>query len=134
MLYEVITSFAYLVYASTWLKAHKPAAFYAGLLAAQPMGFYSPQSLAADARRHGQVVLRPSVERSDVLACVERLREPFAVPGEAREDLMALTEVDRTLAVRMGLASVRGLGSDAAQAIVDARSERRFDSLRNNFV
>ena len=67
-------SFAFLVYASAWLKVHHPAAFYAGLLAAQPMGFYSPQSLAADARRHGITVLRPDVQRSDVQAVVERVR------------------------------------------------------------
>src|SRR5660397_257589 len=54
-------SFAYLVYASAWLKVHHPAAFYAGLLAAQPMGFYSPQSLVADGRRHGVTVLRLSL-------------------------------------------------------------------------
>ncbi len=122
-------SFAYLVYASSWLKVHKPAAFYAGLLAAQPMGFYSPQSLAADARRHGQVVLRPCVSRSQALAQVERVLEPFATPDEARADMMALTRVDRTLAVRMGLAAVRGLGTDAAQAIVDARAASPFTSL-----
>ena len=46
-------SFALLVYASSWLKLHYPGAFLAGLLRAQPMGFYSPQSLVADARRHG---------------------------------------------------------------------------------
>jgi error-prone DNA polymerase len=124
-------SFAYLVYASAWLKAHHPAAFYAGLLAAQPMGFYSPQSLAADARRHGQVVLRPCVAKSDVLARVERLAEPYERPVEARSDLEALTHVDRTLAVRMGLAAVRGLGEDAAQAIVDARAQRPFTSLHD---
>ena len=84
-------SFAYLVYASSWLKVHKPAAFYAGLLAAQPMGFYSPQSLAADARRHGQVVLRPCVSRSEVLARVERLDAPFETPAEVRADLSALS-------------------------------------------
>ena len=66
-------SFAYLVYASAWLKVHHPAAFYAGLLAAQPMGFYSPQSLVADARRHGVTVLRPDVNASGVTAGVERL-------------------------------------------------------------
>ncbi|WP_084129796.1 error-prone DNA polymerase [Demequina sp. NBRC 110055] len=124
-------SFAYLVYASSWLKVHRPAAFYAGLLAAQPMGFYSPQSLAADARRHGQVVLRPCVARSDALATVERLDAPFAAPGETRADMARLVRVDRTLAVRMGLASVRGLGADAAQAIVDARAERPFSDLRD---
>ncbi|WP_084103982.1 error-prone DNA polymerase [Demequina sp. NBRC 110056] len=122
-------SFAYLVYASSWLKVHKPAAFYAGLLAAQPMGFYSPQSLAADARRHGQVVLRPCVERSEVLARVERLAQPFDAPAETREDMAVLTRVDRRLAVRMGLAAVRGLGADAAQAIVDARADGPFVSL-----
>lgn len=64
-------SFAYLVYASTWLKAHHPEAFFAGLLGAQPMGFYSPASLVADARRHGIAVRRPSVEDSRVHAHVE---------------------------------------------------------------
>ena len=44
-------SFAHLVYASCWLKRHFPAAFTAALLRNQPMGFYSPQSLLADARR-----------------------------------------------------------------------------------
>ncbi|RZL83126.1 MAG: DNA polymerase III subunit alpha, partial [Rhodococcus sp. (in: high G+C Gram-positive bacteria)] len=46
-------SFAALVFYSSWFKLHHPAAFCAGLLRAQPMGFYSPQSLVADARRHG---------------------------------------------------------------------------------
>ncbi len=124
-------SFAYLVYASTWLKAHKPAAFYAGLLAAQPMGFYSPQSLSADARRHGQVVLRPCVARSQPLAKVERITEAFETPDEARADLMALTTVDRQLAVRMGLAAVRGIGTEDAQRIVAARAERPFADLRD---
>ncbi|MBN9612605.1 MAG: error-prone DNA polymerase, partial [Actinobacteria bacterium] len=36
-------SFALLVYASAWLKLHYPAAFLAGLLRSQPMGFYSPR-------------------------------------------------------------------------------------------
>src|SRR5215469_10556522 len=46
-------SFAYLVYASAWLKCYYPAAFTAALLRAQPMGFYSPASLIGDVRRHG---------------------------------------------------------------------------------
>lgn len=124
-------SFAYLVYASSWLKVHRPAAFYAGLLAAQPMGFYSPQSLAADARRHGQAILRPCVVRSEVLAGVEELEAPFEAPGERREELARLVHVDRTLGVRMGLAAVRGLGNDAAAAIVAARAERPFESLQD---
>ncbi|WP_236683395.1 error-prone DNA polymerase [Demequina sediminicola] len=122
-------SFAYLVYASSWLKVHQPAAFYAGLLAAQPMGFYSPQSLAADARRHGQVVLRPCVKQSYALARVERLSRPYETPGEVREDMAVLTHVDRHLAVRMGLASIKTLGREAADAIVAAREDGPFRSL-----
>ena len=57
-------SFGLLVYASSWLKLHYPAAFLAALLRAQPMGFYSPQTLVADARRHGVEVLRPDILRS----------------------------------------------------------------------
>jgi error-prone DNA polymerase len=57
-------SFAYLVYASAWLKLHYPAAFLAGLLDSQPMGFWSPQSLVLDARRHGVRVRRPDVNAS----------------------------------------------------------------------
>lgn len=119
-------SFAHLVYVSSWLKVHHPAAFYAGLLAAQPMGFYSPQSLAADARRHGVRVLRPSVTQSRVLASVERLPslvEPVETPqdGEPASSVAHLVRADPALAVRMGLESVRGIGKDKAEEIVAAR-------------
>src|SRR5215207_3101014 len=66
-------SFGLLVYASSWLKLHYPGAFLAGLLRAQPMGFYSPQSLVADARRHGVAVLRPDIMQSEVDADLESL-------------------------------------------------------------
>ena len=64
-------SFAHLVYSSAWLKLHYPAAFYAGLLNAQPMGFWSPQSLVADAKRHGVEVRRPHVDHSEPGATLE---------------------------------------------------------------
>ena len=66
-------SFALLVYASSWLKLHYPGAFLAGLLRAQPMGFYSSQSLVADGRRHGVEVRRPDVVASAVDAGLELL-------------------------------------------------------------
>ena len=56
-------SFASLVFYSSWFKLHHPAAFCAALLRAQPMGFYSPQSLVADARRHGVTGARPGRQR-----------------------------------------------------------------------
>ncbi|UFU04348.1 error-prone DNA polymerase [Ruania suaedae] len=111
-------SFAYLVYASAWLKVHHPEAFYAGLLAAQPMGFYSPQSLVADARRRGVQVERASVVRSQVQAGVERVSEVH--DGEA---------LATPLAVRLGLAPVRGVGEETAERIVAARAGRPFDDV-----
>ena len=95
-------SFAHLVYSSSWLKHHYPAAFTAGLLNSQPMGFWSPQSLVADARRHGVRVRRPHVNRSEVGASLER--------GEAEEAVL-----------RLGLGSVRGVGDATAARIVAGR-------------
>ena len=93
-------SFAYLVYASSWLKLHEPAAFYAGLLNAQPMGFWSPHSLAQDARRHGVVVRTPDLAASGAGATLEVCPESHG-----------------GFAVRLGIGSVRGLGSDVAEHI-----------------
>ncbi len=106
-------SFAYLVYASAWLKVHHPAAFYAGLLAAQPMGFYSPQSLVADARRHGVRVERADVLSSAVQASVEQAGDAPASPPAARTG---------ELAVRLGLAPIRTVGEATAQRIVEERT------------
>src|SRR5690606_30767216 len=64
-------SFAVLVYASSWIKLHYPAAFLAALLRAQPMGFYSPATLVADARRHGVEVRRPDILHSAAEAVLE---------------------------------------------------------------
>ena len=65
-------SFAYLVYASAWLKCYYPAAFTAALLRAQPMGFYAPASLISDVRRHGVKVRGVDVNASGVLATLEK--------------------------------------------------------------
>src|SRR6516165_10154353 len=69
-------SFAYLVYASAWLKRYYPAAFTAALLRAQPMGFYSPASLISDVRRHGVTVRGVDVNASGVLATLEKTEDP----------------------------------------------------------
>ncbi|MFB9369925.1 error-prone DNA polymerase [Kitasatospora albolonga] len=92
-------SFALLVYASAWLKLKFPEAFTCALLANQPMGFYSPLSLIADARRHGVTVLPADVNHSHPGPTLE------PVPGSERP------------AIRLGLASVRGLGEEQAAAI-----------------
>ena len=64
-------SFAYLVYASSWIKYHEPAAFCAALLNAQPMGFWSPHTLVRDARRHGVIVRTPDLNASLAAATLE---------------------------------------------------------------
>ncbi|WP_218581218.1 error-prone DNA polymerase [Nocardia cyriacigeorgica] len=94
-------SFAALVFYSAWFKLHHPAAFCAGLLRAQPMGFYSPQSLVADARRHGVVVHGPDINASRAEPTLEQ----------------------RGTQVRLGLAAVRYIGDELAAKIVAARQE-----------
>jgi len=111
-------SFAYLVYVSAWLKRYHPAAFCAALLNAQPMGFYSPQTLVDDARRHGVEVRRPDINLSDAAATLESTPETRlkSEPGEPPQ-MWGLGGP----AVRQGLSTVRTLGSDLAEAVQDER-------------
>ncbi|TDD67867.1 error-prone DNA polymerase [Jiangella aurantiaca] len=135
-------SFAKLVYVSSWLKLHYPAAFLAALLRAQPMGFYSPQSLVHDARRHGVRVLRPDITRSGATAGIEPDgdgdsrpigRADCLIPEHSRTEWVPGTpdptpehRRDTGYAVRLGLDSVRGISKDVAEAIVEARAGRSF--------
>ena len=87
-------SFALLVYASAYLKAHYPAAFYTALLNNQPMGFYHPATLVKDAQRHGVRFAPIDVQVSD---------------WECRVDLDGK--------VRLGLMYVNGLRQASGRAI-----------------
>lgn len=71
-------SFALLVYVSSWFKLHYPGAFLAGLLRSQPMGFYAPRTLVADARRHGVEIRPVDVQRSGALSGLEARADPAA--------------------------------------------------------
>ncbi|MCT9821114.1 error-prone DNA polymerase [Microbacterium sp. W1N] len=142
-------SFGLLVYASSWLKLHYPAAFLAALLRAQPMGFYSPASLSADARRHGVSVLRPDLHASGADAVLEPEQEGVTaatgrdtcthrhqppVPGFDADapDESAAHRRDGAFAVRLGLASVTGIGTPLAERIVASRTaEGPFHDLRD---
>lgn len=108
-------SFAALVFYSSWLKLYHPAAFCAALLRAQPMGFYSPQSLVADARRHGVTVRRPDINRSKAQADLEP--GPGSTPEQPKP------------AVRLGLAGVRTIGDELAEQIVAARPPDGYRTL-----
>lgn len=100
--------FALLAYVSAWLKCHEPAAFLAGLLNAQPMGFYSPSQLVQDAKRHGVNVLPADVSHSDVEATM-----------------------DDRLTVRLGLQLISGVGTPALDRIVQARSQQPFSDVND---
>src|SRR6478752_2356910 len=130
-------SFAKLVYASSWCKLHYPAAFLAALLRNQPMGFYSPQSLVHDARRHGVEVLRPDLSLSGAVADLEGAGPSTGLDAclhdGVRTDWVPGTpdptpehRRDTAYAVRLGLDSVRGIGTAVAERIVAARAERPF--------
>jgi error-prone DNA polymerase len=97
-------SFAYLVYASAWLKLHYPAAFCAALLNAQPMGFWAPNTLVADARRHGVLARGVDVNASSWSAILEPCEDSTG-----------------GVAVRLGLTSVRDVGDELAKRIADGR-------------
>jgi error-prone DNA polymerase len=119
-------SFAYLVYASAWLKCYYPAAFTAALLRAQPMGFYSPASLISDVRRHGVEVRGVDVNASEVLAKLESENTPSRRSPSAKPE--GGQPVPDQPAIRVGLAEVRNLGKDAAAAIV---ASQPYESLED---
>jgi error-prone DNA polymerase len=102
--------FALLAYVSSWIKCHHPDAFLAGLLNAQPMGFYAPAQLVRDAREHGVDVRPVDVTVSAWESTLE------GEPTAARRPL------------RLGLSRVKGLAEDAGERIVAARAEARFAS------
>jgi len=92
-------SFALLVYVSSWLKCHYPAAFACGLLNSQPMGFYAPAQIVRDARDHGVVVNPPDVNHSEWDCTLEA----------------------RGTALRLGLRQIDGLSEIHGVALIAAR-------------
>ncbi len=120
-------SFAYIVYMSAWLRYHWPSEYLAGLLNAQPMGFYSPNSLVQDAQRHGVVVAGPDVNISwhdctieawdaDPDDVVDHLGRAWRRGRGPVED-----PIRPAVAVRMGLRYVRNLGEAEIARLETAR-------------
>jgi error-prone DNA polymerase len=113
-------SFALLVYASAWQKAHYPAHFACALLNSQPMGFYSPSAIVRDAQQHGVEVRDVCVLQSNYDCTLEaagaQSRVPSDWPGSDR-------------ALRLGLRLVKGLGRAAALRVEAARPFAGLDDL-----
>lgn len=96
-------SFALLVYVSSWLKCHYPAAFACALLNSQPMGFYAPAQIVRDAREHGVDLRVVDVNFSGW----DNMLEPSGTG----------------FALRLGLRQVDGMTRAAADRLIGARDE-----------
>lgn len=103
------TSFALLVYASAWIKCFYPAEFLTALLHAQPLGFYTPDTLISDAQRHGVSVIAPCLKRSQWYSHLDG------------DDVI------------VGLRWVRGLGPKAKAVLETARNAGSFNTLDEVF-
>ncbi|WP_339544539.1 error-prone DNA polymerase [Pseudomonas sp. RA_35y_Pfl2_P32] len=100
-------SFALLTYASCWLKCHEPAAFACALINSWPMGFYSPDQILQDARRH-QLQIRPVDVSASAWDC-------------------SLEPIDQQQpAIRLGLRMIKGFCEEDARRIEAARLCRAF--------
>jgi error-prone DNA polymerase len=130
-------SFALLAYVSAWLKCHYPAAFIAGLLNSQPMGFYPPSMLVTEARRVGVDVRAIDVRHSDwdctleAGAAAQRIAGPrseraFAdVADLARRAQLSRRELDALAAAD----ALHGLSGHRHSARWQARGHEAVDGL-----
>ena len=103
-------SFALLTYASCWLKCHEPAAYACALINSWPMGFYNPDQILQDARRHGLEIRPTDVRHSDWDCSLE----PTA---------------NEQPAIRLGLRMMRGFREEDARRIETARQVRSFTDV-----
>ena len=103
-------SFALLAYVSAWLKYYEPASFCCALLNSQPMGFYRPAQLLADARQHGVEIRPVDVNLSHWDCHLEHSDTPQP-------------------ALRLGMRMVKGLSRDAVKGILQCRKGQAFENI-----
>ena len=98
-------AFGVTAYQMAWLKLYYPLEFYLGLFNQQPMGFYTPETLKEDAKRHGVRVLNPDVNLSEKLCTDE---------GDS---------------IRLGLSYIHSLGEASCFQLLKGRGSRPFRDL-----
>ena len=100
-------TYAILAYQTLWLKCHYPAEFFAAVLSNQPMGYYPPHVLVAEARRSGVEIMPPDINRSS---------DRYTCDGGS---------------IRISLAQLKGMSGGALESIMTQRAEGEFASLRD---
>jgi error-prone DNA polymerase len=113
-------SYALVVYLSCWLKHYEPAAFTCALINTPTrMGFYTPDQLLQDVRRHGVVVYPIDVRSSDWDCTLEA------------PNADALADLSRQPAIRIGFNQVRGLAKSSVERLMLARALAPFKHLED---
>jgi len=100
-------AYAELAYQTLWLKCHYAAEFMAALLSNQPMGYYPPRVLVADARRHGVGILPVDINQS--------------IDNYTAEDG----------AIRISLRQLKGMSEEVLASILSEKAKSKFTSLRD---
>jgi error-prone DNA polymerase len=100
-------AYAELAYQTLWLKCHYPAEFFAAILSNQPMGYYPPRVLLAEAKRNGVKILPLDINRS---------QKDYSVEGDA---------------IRIGFMQLKGISSEAIASILSERAKAGFTSMRD---
>ncbi|HEY49155.1 MAG TPA: DNA polymerase III subunit alpha, partial [Dehalococcoidia bacterium] len=103
-------AYAILAYQTLWLKCHYPAEFFAAVLSNQPMGYYPPRVLVAEAQRCGVGMLPLDINRSS---------DHFTVENGA---------------IRVSLKQLKGISDEAVKSILTERKRREFTSLRDFII
>jgi error-prone DNA polymerase len=126
-------SFALIVYVSAYLKRLYAPEFYAALLNAQPMGFYSPSTLIGDARRHNVTVRAPDVNASRYACTVEPLPTSHAAGLRAGSDAPTFVthRWEHPVALRIGLNQVRGIGEKFKERLEAQRARGPYADIRD---
>jgi error-prone DNA polymerase len=138
------SSFALLVYVSSWIKCHYPDIFACAILNSQPMGFYAPAQLVRDAIEHG-VEVRPVDVNFSEWDCTLELADvtsdghpanPIARDEESKEKSEIIHGGEpapgvkrRPYALRLGFRQVKGLGEVEMRALVGCRGNGYGDPM-----
>jgi error-prone DNA polymerase len=102
--------FALLCYQSAWIKRYYPSEFYCALLNNQPMGFYSPEVIVRDAKRHEVEVLPVDINKSGAKCIIQENK------------------------IRLGFMYIRGVGGKIINQIIAERGNASYVSLEDFYL